>query len=185
MIAEILTDQLPSERRREARTTLFAMATIYTDAGSMPVKIRDLSSMGALAEGPVLPPLGAKIRLRRAALEVLGEVKWCKAGRVGLRFQSAIAVTEWLPRGRSIAAQDRIDDMVHETRRLGKAAPADAPQQVSSKKPTALDLIRVKQAVECLAEALADDPEVVERHGAGLQVLDLVSQTLRNLAIHG
>ena len=185
MIAEILTDQLPSERRQEARTTVFAMATIYTDAGSMPVKVRDLSSTGALAEGPVLPPLGTKIRLRRATLEAVGEVQWSKAGRVGLRFESAIEVADWLPRGRSIAAQDRIDDMVHEARKSLKAAPPVGAKPISSKKPTPLDLIRVKQAVESLAEDLADDPAVVERHGARLQVLDLVSQTLRNLAIHG
>ena len=64
MIAEVAEE---FDVRREPRTNMFVMATIYADTGSAPVKVRNLSSTGALIEGEVLPPLGATVRLRRAA----------------------------------------------------------------------------------------------------------------------
>jgi hypothetical protein len=108
------------------------MATIYTDNGSMPVRLRNLSAKGALAEGSDLPSVGEKVRLCRGSLEIAGELVWCEDG------------SQWV---------------------------------------TTTDLLRLKKAVEILADALADDPSVLERHGSRLQVLDAVAQTLRKLAI--
>ena len=178
-----LSEQPQSESRREARTNVFAMATIYTDAGSLPVKIRNLSSTGALAEGPTLPSEGARFSLCRGALQVLGEVVWCRDGRAGLHFEDAVTVVDWLPRGRANTPQQRIDEVVHQARSSASATPASAPLSVPITSITVMDLLRLKQATESLAEALADDAGVVERHGSQLQVLDLVAQTLKRLTI--
>ena len=182
MIADLI-DQPLSESRRETRTNVFAMATVYTDTSSMPVKLRNLSSTGALAEGPVLPSEGARIRLCRGELEVLGEIVWSKDGSAGIRFEAAVTVADWLPRGRAIAAQQRIDEVVHQARTHSTVAPAPAPPSVPITNVTVMDLLRLKQATESLAEALADDPHVVERHGSRLQVLDLIAQSLRKLVV--
>lgn len=168
--------------RRETRTNLFAMATIYTNSLSMPVKLRNLSPTGALADGPTLPANGARIRLCRGALQVSGEVVWVQDRRVGLRFDAAVTVTDWLPWGRGIATQQRIDEMVHKARDRS-IAPSAAPRYLSNAMPTALELMRLKRALETLATDLADDLQVMERHGAGLQLLDVVAQALRKLAI--
>ena len=169
--------------RREARTNLFAMASIYTDCGSMPVKLRNVSAGGALAEGPVLPAVGTRVRLRRGSLEVVGEVVRSQQGSVGLRFDGSVTVADWLPRGRAVAAQQQIDELVHKARCDRVMTPPAAPDDIRSAKPGALDLMRLKQAVEALSDDLANDPQVVERHGSRLQVLDVVAQTLRKLAI--
>jgi hypothetical protein len=182
VITEV-TDHPQPESQREARTHLFAMATIYTDTGSVPVKVRNLSSSGARVEGAVLPQVGAPVRLRRGRLEVCGEIVWCEAGAAGLRFESAVTVADWLPRGRSIAPQLRIDDVVHQARVHPSAASPSAAVDVPPSKPTAIDLMRMKHAIDSLADDLANDPAVLERHGSKLQVLDAAAQLFAKLAI--
>lgn len=173
-----------AESRREVRTNLFAMATVYADIGSMPVKLRDMSSKGALAEGPVLPPVGARIRLCRGSLQVTGEVAWCREGRAGLRFEGTVTVADWLPRGRATVPQSLIDEVVHQARVPVSMAPPPAWIDIPSTGVTPIDLMRLKRAVEALAEVLGNDPAVIERHGSQLQILDVVGQTLGKVAIN-
>lgn len=171
-----------TKARREPRTNLFAMATAYTDAGSMPVKVRNLSPTGAFIEGAVLPNEGDQIRLCRGSLQVAGEVVWCNDRGAGVRFSSAVTVADWLPRGRSAAPQQRVDEFVHSMRNsphLPSAVAADSP---ASSKPTPFDLMRITRDLEALAEDLASDPVVAERHALKLQVLDVAAQALRKLA---
>ena len=86
-----------SDLRREPRTSLFVMATLYTPTGSSPVKARDLSSGGALIEAGVIPPVGTRVRLCRGSLNITGELVWCRGERAGLRLESSLSVAEWLP----------------------------------------------------------------------------------------
>ncbi len=157
------------------------MATVYSDSGSTPIKVRNLSSTGARIEGAVLPMTGAQIRLRRGSLEVAGEIVWCRDGEAGVQFESNVTVSEWLPRGRAITAQQRIDEVVHQGR-FPSAASRPTQVHVADTKPTQLDLLRLKRAIEVLAEDLANDPSVFERHGHKLQVLDMAAGALRKLA---
>lgn len=170
-----------SRSRREPRTNLFAMATVYSDSGSTPVKVRNLSSTGARIEGAVLPTAGAQIRLRRGSLEVAGQIAWCREGEAGVRFASKVTVPDWLPRGRAITAQQRIDDVVHQNR-VSSAAPPPAQGRVPDVRPNSSDLTRLNQALKALAEELATDPVVFERHGHKLQLLDMVAGALQKLA---
>ena len=175
-------EHLASRPQRAARTNLFAMATVYADSGSMPVKVRNLSSTGARIEGSFLPAPGSQIRMRRGSLETAGEVVWCRDGAAGIRFVSDIAVADWLPRGRAIAPQQQIDEVVHQARFSSAVASPVAPLCVPDSQPTSLELMRLKRAIESLAEDLANDPGVMERHGLKLQMLDIAAGTLRKLA---
>ena len=170
-----------SGSRREPRTNLFAMATVYSDSGSKPVKLRNLSSTGAHIEGAVLPVAGAQIRLRRGSLEVAGQIAWCREGEAGVRFASNVTVADWLPRGRAITGQQRIDEVVHQSR-ISSAASLSEQAHVPDGRPASSDLTRFRQALEALTEDLASDPVVFERHGHKLQVLDIVAGALQKLA---
>lgn len=171
------------DARREQRTSLFVMATIYSAAGSAPVKIRDMSSRGALIEGAVIPPAGTEVRICRGSLSVISQVAWSKEGRAGLLFGSTVSVSDWLPGGRRPAHQERVDRMVQEVRALGVAAASPAAAVATgSSQVTALELTELRQAIEALADDLADDPAVLERHASKLQTLDLTAQILRKLA---
>ena len=114
---------------------------------------------------------------------MFGEVVWCSDGSAGLRFEAAVTVADWLPMGRAIVPHQRVDEVVHKARASVSIARPLAPTYIPITHVTPMDLLRLKQAVESLAEALADDPAVIERHGSQLQVLDVVGQTLRKIAI--
>lgn len=163
---------------------MFVMATIYADRDWAPVRVRNLSPTGALIEGPVLPHHGTQVRLTRGSLSVRGAIVWHKDGRAGLRFDSTISVADWLPQGRAMTAQQRVDEIVQQTRTVcnGVLARTPADYLVSqSTKPSATDLTRLRLAIQSLAEDLAADPAVVESHGSKLQTLDITAQTLRKL----
>lgn len=177
-----LSKHWQSQPPREARTNLFAMATVYAATGSMPVKVRNLSSTGARIEGPVLPPEDAQICLRRGDLEVSGKIIWCREGNAGVRFDSKVKVADWLPRGRASAPQQRIDRVVHEARQSSAVASPSVVAHLPDSIPTELELLRLRQAIEMLADDLANDPVVLERYGHKLQVLDMAASALRKLA---
>jgi hypothetical protein len=171
------------EGRVSARANLFVMAAICAGLGSEPVKVRNLSANGALVEGAILPQPGAQVRLCRADLSIDGEIIWCKDGRAGLRFNSAVAVADWLPQGSAKASQERVDRLVQEFKTSGDAwAPSAALGGVPSKDISVAELIRLRGAIESLAEDLAADTAIVERHVSKLQTLDIVAQALGKLA---
>ena len=159
-------------------------ATLSVGSDSFPVKLRDLSSEGALIEGVILPTSGTNVCLSRGSLNVVAEVVWCRAGRAGLRFESSVSVAEWLPQGRALAAQQRVDQIVQQvkaSRTETLASPKHLPT-FQSRKVGALELTRLRVALETLAEDLAADPDIVKRHMTKLQTLDLVAQALTKLA---
>lgn len=180
-----MTGQAECEAPRPPRTNMFVMATIYAGTGSAPVKVRNLSSSGALIEGPVLPHPGTQVRLSRGGLSITADIVWQKDGRAGLRFESVVSVADWLPHGRAISAQQRVDEIVQQAKDTSNGmlpvASIDYPgSQIA--KLSATDLTRLRLAIQSLAEDLAADPAAVERHGSKLQTLDIAAQALGRLA---
>lgn len=161
------------------------MATIYADSGSAPVRIRNLSPTGALIEGPVLPLPGTHVRLTRGSLSIMGNIVWHRDGRAGLRFKSTVSVADWLPQGRAVSAQQRIDEIVQHARTASKGVDPRAPVDCPAPQSTSLSAVDLRQlglAIQSLSEDLAADPVAVERHGSKLQTLDIVAQALRRIA---
>ena len=172
-------DYCATEFRKDVRTNMFVVGTLYTPSGSAPVKIRNLSPGGALVEGGVIPPRTTKISLSRGSLTITGEVVWCDQSRAGLRFDSRASVSDWLPCSNAVRSQQRVDELVQHIKgnlqRL-PASPDPPPGQV-----TANDLASLRKKLDALAEDLAEDAEVVGRHAAKLQILDTASQVLGKL----
>lgn len=172
------------DARSEARTNLFIMATIYSPAGSAPVKVRDLSSHGALVEGPILADPGTKVRLSRGQLSIIGRVVWRKDARAGLHFDASLSVEEWFPRRRSSPPQQQVDEIVQSVKASQLMVGSIAPSYDRLEKPelTASDLQSLKFALESLADDLADDPYVLRAYAAKLQALDLAAQVIERVA---
>ncbi len=172
------------ESRLSARTNLFVMAAIFAGLGSEPVKVRNLSANGALIEGAVLPEPGTRVRLCRADLNVGGEIVWCRDGRAGLRFESSVAVADWLPQGLASAGQQRVDRVVQELKNDGlNALPSSVAHGENDSKDFSVEELNYLRAeIESLAEDLAGDAAVVDRHFSKLQTLDIVAQALGKLA---
>ena len=167
-------------RPRPLRTNMFVMATIYAGRGSAPVKIRNLSTSGALIEGARIPPQMTDVTLQRGGLTVDGKVVWCSNGRAGLEFESPISVAHWLPGGEALLEQERVDAVFHGA----QAQREPGPDSSEPRGPvTSAEILKTKAMLEVLGDALADDADVLVRHGAQLQALDLAVQVLGRLAV--
>lgn len=171
------------EADREPRTNLFVMATIYAETGSAPVKLRNMSSRGALIESGVIPPVGSQLRLCRGSLSAIAEVIWANNGQAGLRFDSTVFVADWLARSPTNTGQQRVDLIFQQAKDSALPPTSAADTLVNEPRTvTSADLVQLRQAVESLANDLAGDPELLQRHMLKLQTLDLVAQALGRLA---
>ena len=181
-----VSDQ-PQGSPRAPRTNMFVIAELSSASALGKVKIRNMSSGGAMVEGPALPMPSAQCRILRGTLELEGEIVWVAGNRAGIRFNGTAHVAEWLPNaGRSQTDVDRVvaaaksgampsDDRFPSS---GVAAPAPLMSRVVDANHAA----SVADQLEELADALSGDMDVVSRHLGKLQALDLAVQTLRKLA---
>lgn len=166
---------------------MFVLASMAATSVSGPVKIRNMSPMGALIEGGALPRVGEHLSIRRGELTAAGRVVWRLEGRAGLQFDSEVDVMDWLPAGGS--RQQKVDQTFHE---LKAASVATAPSAVPDvARPVArigpspvdrLELLEAADALDALADMLAGDDRVVATLSTKLQALDIASQLLRRCA---
>lgn len=177
---------------REARKNLFLSATVELGEHSCPVRIRNLSAGGAMFDGPVLPPAGTTIYLRRLEVSAPARVAWSRDGRCGVAFDSAISIDDWItgvysPNRSGTLGQSRVDAIQAAVRAgetfaeapdlavLPSAPPIDYSRQV------ALELDNVKDLLDGVGLALADDVEILMRHEQELQKFDLAVQVIEHL----
>jgi hypothetical protein len=171
------------EARGAARASIYLAATLYCDGSSSPVKIRNMSSTGALLEGAIVVGVGALVQLVRGQLIVHGLIAWTEDGRCGLKFSGCVDVHQWRA-VRTNSEQDRVDEVV----RLVKAGAVPLPVPPLSQRPLqeshdpgielSLDLRRASDLLDDLGEVLASDLDIVTRHGAALQNLDIAMQVI-------
>src|ERR1051325_1703403 len=83
-----------ADPRSNVRANVFLAATLIAAGNSRPVRIRNISSQGALLDGPALPPEGSIVHLRRGSLSVDGEVAWQVEDQCGLRFGTDVMVSD-------------------------------------------------------------------------------------------
>lgn len=177
------TESRPVDARGASRASLYLAATLYSDGSPAPVRIRNISSTGALVEGIFIPGPGSLVQLVRGGLIVHGLVAWSTEGRCGLKFSGKVDVQQWRASPGN-GEQQRVDEIV----RLVKAGavPLPVPPLVQARDTDALDatseisgdLLRASALLEALGGVLASDPDVVVRHGNALQNLDIAMQVI-------
>lgn len=164
------------DNRARERSHLFVSVILNSDGGSAPALIRNLSQSGALVECPVVPPAGTRVRICRGDLEVGGVVIWQNGRRAGLKFDSSIAINDWLPNA-TRNHQALVDKMVHEVRTNAAgprtAIPPDAQPVWTAGKIASL--------VEQVAEEFSRDQRIVAEHSDKLQQLEIAVQHIRQL----
>ncbi len=166
--------------RSDLRTNMFVMAVLGAAAGCGPVRIRNLSSQGALVEGNGLPQVNEAFELRRGSLAASGEVVRREGDKAGLRFTGPIDVSRWLPAGTGQQAVDRTFQTIKRAADQGPYTAAGCLVDRSDALPEQLE--RVARALDRLADDLSADPGLIVRHSGRLQALDIASQMLRKLA---
>jgi hypothetical protein len=163
--------------RTEARSNIFVAAMLASAETSGPVRIRNMSPLGALIESGAVPPEGARVRLSRGSLLASGTIAWQNGSRAGVRFDSVIRVADWLPRG-SRNHQQKIDEAVH-SYKLGIV-----PSSLASPEARDLrsELLNLEQSLRRIAEDFARDMLVCELHLDNVQLIDVAAQTLARVA---
>ena len=79
-----------NHNRRSRRSNVLLAATIEVSGAVLPVKLRNLSTEGALIEGSGLPIEGAEVLFRRNDLAVRSRVAWVHDNHAGIAFKSPI-----------------------------------------------------------------------------------------------
>lgn len=172
-----------ADARGATRSSLYMSAVLCCDGFSSPVKIRNLSSSGALIEGPIVAALGSFVQLVRGGLNVGALVVWSGEGKCGLKFSELIDVPQWRAAPTNVE-QQRVDEIV----RLVKAGAVPLPVRRSSltnpgdgvETNAAIlgDLRRASELLGNLGDMLTSDPDIVARHGTALQNLDIAMQVI-------
>jgi len=99
----------PSQRQ-SARKPVLLSATLEADGARTPVKLRNLSELGALIEGANLPGVGTRALFERGALRVGATIAWAEGGVAGIRFERLLDASEVL---RHIAVPRARPDLDH------------------------------------------------------------------------
>ena len=85
-----------THNRRSRRSNVLLAASIEVSGAVVPVKLRNLSSQGALIEGEDLPVEGSEILFRRNELKVKGRVAWVHEEQAGVAFNTQLQPEEVL-----------------------------------------------------------------------------------------
>lgn len=78
------------QNRKSRRSNVLMAASLELSGASLPVKLRNLSSDGALVEGAKLPVEGAAVQFRKGELSLAGRIAWVKGGRAGVSFEQKL-----------------------------------------------------------------------------------------------
>ena len=158
-----------------SRTHVFVLATLYSDAGSGAVHVRNMSSTGALIEGSDLPKSGTSIHLKRGSLRITGRIVWVDGRKAGLAFSSAVYVADWMSRQPSLH-QRRVDDAVRIVK-LGTALRLEIEPIVARQCLVRDELEKLKSELATLENELIRDPMLVASHPE-IQCFDISLQRI-------
>lgn len=167
--------------RTSSRTNMYIAAILSSQDVSSPAKIRNMSATGALAEASIVPEVGSPIRLVRGSLSVEGRIAWATSGRCGIRFNSLVAVGEWMSPTPN-KAQKGVDDTVALLKAgalpISTARQSRPENESQITEELATELRQMSRMLDELGNELAGDEHVLRNFGKQLQGLDLAQQTL-------
>lgn len=104
-----MDDTGTTHNRRSQRSHVLMAASIEAAGVVEPVKLRNLSSEGALVEGKRLPSVGSEVLFRKNELHLTGHVAWISDNRAGIAFDSTLdpeSVMRHVPEPRPLAKRD-------------------------------------------------------------------------------
>lgn len=167
-----------SDCRGGRRLNMFVNAVLCTSSGSAAVRIRNISATGAMINGKIPADKDERVRLSRGSVAVNGRLVWKRDDKAGMEFFSTLTPDAWLPTEH--AGQQYVDKIVENIRTRGGSKDLEA--ESLGKGPRMLRTFSgVCASVQQVAEALADDPYVLDRHSASIQLLLLAIHDINEL----
>lgn len=165
-----------SEARRQPRTHVFVSASLYWDASSLRINIRNMSSTGALIEAADIPDVGTEVVLRRGSLEAKAQIAWTVKGKAGVAFHTSIRVADWIARPVNIG-QNHIDSIVSAVKASREAANCGRLAEAPKSCPATTELTKLRSELGLLGDSLIGNAEVVANHPE-VQLLDVALQRI-------
>ena len=179
-----------SEIQREARKSFMLAATLEESGVGVPVRIRNMSTRGALIDGDYLPGPGSTVELARLALRVTGTVVWRQNGRCGLKLGADVRPDEWVAgvRKGAVAAhlgQTRVDE-IQAALRQGAAKPAPPAAEPAARAidrdkldaRIASEIAAATRTLDAALDELSQNPDILARHQQALQSIDIACAIL-------
>jgi hypothetical protein len=163
-----------ANHRSQPRSNVFLDAVLVVGSAAHPVRLRNLSSRGALIEGASLPTEGSRVRVLRGELSAEGDIAWQEQGLAGLRFASEIDVERWVRRV-GHRGQQRVDEAIaalrgHQNLRRG----ANGAMQPS--------IAEISIELDRICERLADAPPTGLAIAEELPKLNRLARQLQRLS---
>lgn len=153
---------------------MFLAGKLEIGETSIPVRIRNLSSRGALIDGAALPSVGTKLRLLRGDLAAKGQVTWQANEQAGIEFDGSIDVGTWLARV-GHRGQERVDSVVAALRH-------SEPVTDDRKRTRRQSLRQISKTLDQVCGRLAATSNLTVELAEELVKLDVIAQDLRVLA---
>ncbi|MGN6358504.1 MAG: PilZ domain-containing protein [Novosphingobium sp.] len=94
---------------REQRRSVFVTCRLRGDSGWSDVTICNLSDHGLMARCSDPPPKGAFIELRKGGVTIVGQVRWSRDQRIGVRTQDRIDMVSVLAESPAMGGDVKID----------------------------------------------------------------------------
>jgi hypothetical protein len=170
----VLAADRNDDSRAAARSNVFLTGVLDHDGRTHPVRVRNISRLGALLEGKSLPPAGLNVCLRRGHLFAAGEIAWDDGDWRGIRFKEQVDVPSWIRRPEH-QGQRNVDEAIADLR--------------SSRKPiegrstsTAAMLTELSSQLCAISERLASTSALNVELAEDLIRLDTIAQQLRSIA---
>lgn len=91
-----MDESIMTQNRRSRRSNVLLAATIEAFGNAIPVKLRNLSTEGALIEGKNLPLDGSRVVFKRNELAVDSHIIWVLGDQAGVAFDIPIATEDVL-----------------------------------------------------------------------------------------
>lgn len=165
-----------SDSRRAQRVNTLLAADALVGDTRWPVKIRNMSPLGAMVETSVKVDLNASIVLKRGILHAAGDVRWRRDGLFGVRFFEPAALKEWLgvPTREAIALlhdgsaeDDQLSECVSDLVLIGRVAE---------------EIGYVERLISAVAAFLSEDAILRLRYCARIQELSMAADMLKQLS---
>jgi hypothetical protein len=165
-----------ADSRLDERSNVFLSATMHGSSGAHPVRIRNISTLGAMLDGRDLPEEGCRITLRRGQLVTDAEVAWQSGEFRGIRFSTPVEPDAWIKRvGHS--GQQRVDKAVAALR-VGMVAAAATLGEASESRSVA-DL---SEELVGICERMASSPNLSVELGEDVLKVEAIAVSLRKLS---
>ena len=92
----VMDESSLTHNRKTNRSNVLFTASLELSGASVPVKMRNLSSNGALVEGENLPIEGSELLFRKGDLAIKGRVVWTSERYAGIAFQRPLAPAQMM-----------------------------------------------------------------------------------------